>query len=435
MKQPDTLAIMLLAGALALALGRVLAVPFKRFGQPVVLAQIFAGIVLGPAILGGIWPAATDTLFTPEVRAALSAVGTVGLVLFMFLIGLEFNPKVLRRHDRLLAKVSAGALLLPFVMGLGVAAILLSSHPIAPDVTTLGFVLFVATALSITAFPVLACIIDDRRIGELHVSQLALGSAAAQDIGGWMLVTIALTAAAGGGADGPLRIVLELVAFIVVLIWVVRPLLAYVLARLDKDDAPQHALAIVLVALLTCAGTTELMGLHAVIGAFALGVAIPRQAMTDLVPRLDATIRPLTLTVLLPISFLMPGLTFSLEGLGAERIGEVLLVLFVACFGKIVGGGVAGRLGGMTKRDSRALGVMLNTRGLMELVVLQVGFQAGIINREVFSVLLVMALVTTLMTNPLLNRLGIVAPPEEESDKRAEAQLPPAKERETALVE
>jgi K+:H+ antiporter len=413
MIQLDTLAQMLLVVALVLALGRALSIPARRLGQPVVLAEIIAGIVLGPAVLGGLWPGSTHALFPTDVREALSVVGGLGLVLFMFLVGLDFDPAILRRHDRLVAKVSAGALLVPFVLGLGVAAVLARSYPVPAGVTHVGFDLFIATALSITAFPVLARIVDERGLGELHVAQVSLAAAAVQDVAGWMLLTVALTAAAGTGAGTSFRIVLELAAFLVVLVCVVRPGLRFVLARLGPDGTP-HALAIVLVALFASAATTEGIGLHSVLGAFALGVVVPRREMTDLVPRLDAAIRPLTIAVLLPVYFLLPGLTFTLSGLGWETVGVVLLVVAAACIGKLAGGGLAARLGGLPRSEAWTIGVLLNTRGLVELIVLQIGFQAGIIDREVFSVLLVMALTTTLMTGPLLTLLGVERPPPED---------------------
>lgn len=406
---PDhTIGWLLLALAIVIAVGQLLAILLRRWHQPAALAQIVAGILLGPAILGAVWAGATDTLFPPDVRSALAAIGTVGLALFMFLVGTQFDVPLIRREDRTLGFVSAGAVCLPFALGIGVAALLLSTHDLGGEVDTLPFVLFVATALSITAFPVLAAIVEDIGMRPLRVAQLAIGSAAVQDAAGWILLTAALTAAsAGSGGSHLLRVLAELVAFLAVIVLVVRPLAARFVADSDGLVRPA-AVPVIASGLLASAATTELMGLHAVLGAFAFGVVIPRGTHGELIPRIDAVFRPLTVAVLLPVTFVLPGLTFSLSGLSFQRVAEVLLIIACACVGKIAGGSIPALIRGAPRREALILGVLLNTRGLVELVVLQVGYDAGIIDRQIFSELLVMALVTTFATVPLVRRLGVV---------------------------
>ena len=396
MTSQEVLGRLLLVIAIVILLGRPLALLLARLDQPPVLAEIGIGIILGPAVLGAVWPQAMEALLPAEVRAALAATGGVGLVLFMFLVGLEFDLAAARRHDRVMAGISLGSVVLPFALGILLALVIHKTHAGELDVAIVPFALFIATALSITAFPVLARIVADLGLESARTAQLALGSAALQDVAGWLLLAVSLAAFTASGATELLRLVLELAAFIAVLAFVVRPVL--------RRSSHQAGLAIIATGLFASAATTQLIGLHSVLGAFAFGLIVPSRATGRADAGLDATIRPLTTTVLLPLAFVLPGLSITLDGLSPGRVAETALIVACACVGKVVGAGVPARIAGFSRTDAAGIGVLLNTRGLIEIIVLQVGLSAGIIDRQIFTELLVMALATTLMTGPLLRR-------------------------------
>ncbi len=387
---------MLLVVAIVIVVARPLGLLLIRLKEPPVLAEIAVGIGLGPAVLGAVWPQAMHTLLPADVRGTIVAIGGVGLVLFMFLVGLEFDVGAARRQDRALVAISCGSVLLPFALGGVLAALLHETHAADNRVAFVPFALFIATALSITAFPVLARIVLDSGLEGVGPAQLALGSAALQDVAGWLLLAVSLATFTAGSAFDLVRLALELAAFLAVLVYAVRPIL--------RRTSNQAGLAIVAAGLFASAATTQLIGLYSVLGAFAFGVIVPRRAIGRPHDGFDAMIRPLTMTVLLPMAFVLPGLSFTLDGFSASRVAEVVLIVACACIGKVVGAGVPARMVGFSRSDAVGIGVLLNTRGLVEIIVLQVGLTAGIIDRQLFSEMLIMALVTTLMTGPLVRR-------------------------------
>jgi Kef-type K+ transport system membrane component KefB len=381
----------------------------KRFGQPAVLGEILGGIALGPTLLGAFPGDPSKMLFPVAVRPSLSAIGNVGLVLFMFLVGLEVDVGAVRRHDRALAAVSFCAVALPFGLGIGVAALLYPSHELVAGhkVGFVPFAMFIATALSITAFPVLARILADRRLQGTRLGELALTSAGVQDGVGWLLLAASLVALSGGGPAHLARIVAEAAAFAAVLLLVVRPLLARLLARSDGSGfvlLDPVTLAIGGVAL--SAAATQLIGLHVVIGAFAFGLAFPRSEPATVARRLETTFRPATMLLFLPVYFLTPGLNVNLRALDTQAIWQLCLVLTAACAGKLLGAAVPARLRGLSWREAGSLGALLNARGLIELVVLTIGLNRHVLDHRLFTVMVCMAVLTTLATGPLLTFLS-----------------------------
>ncbi len=395
----------LLAVAVVVAATRLLAPGLRRVGQPEVLAPVLAGILLGPVLLGAVAGDAMAWLFPAGVRGALSAVGGLGLVLFLFLMGLRVDLPAVRGGGSRLAAITAGSVVLPFVLGVLAAVTVLAGR--APSgVGGLAFAVVVGTALSVTALPVLARILDERSLTETPVGQLVLASASLQDAVAWLLLAVSL-ALASSGVGGLLLAVGGAAALVALLVLVVRPLVRGPLrARLVDVDGPDGAaLGLVAAGLLGCAALTQLTGLHAALGALAFGVAFPRSVLGDLHAGLERALGPVTRGVLLPTYFLVPGLSFSLHGLGGGSVPTILALLACATGGKLLGAGVPALLSGVPRRPAATIAVLMNTRGLVELIVLGVALQAGVIDARLYSELALVALITTAMTGPLLGRL------------------------------
>jgi Kef-type K+ transport system membrane component KefB len=405
----EVLARLLIDIAILIAVSQLLRLVLVPLRQPDVIAYVLAGFVLGPSLLGNLPGDPSSFLFPEEVRSGLSTIGSLGLVIFAFAIGLELDLGAVRRQSRAVLGVSAGALAVPLAAGAGLALALYPAHrAVGGDaVPRLAFVLFLATAMAVTAFPVLVAIVSERGMRETPLGRLAVSSAAVQDAVGWVLLAAALAAFSGGGSD-LVRTLAEAAAFFVVLI-LVRPLLKAALASPSLGGAGGDigALAISIGFAAGCAGATQAIGLHLVVGAFAAGVAFPRRAMPARarVPVLSGALMPLTMALLLPIYFLGPGLAVDVGSIGAGGLATLGAIFLVACGSKLVGGTLGARFAGLPWAEAGVLGVLLNTRGLMELVVLSVGYSEGVLDRALYSELVIVALLTTLMTGPLLDLL------------------------------
>ncbi len=437
MSADRVLAQLLLDLAVVVVAAKLLRVLLARFGQPRVLADVMAGIVLGPTLLGRLPGDPTTFLFPREVRPALGLVGALGLALFAFAVGLELDLAAMRRRSRLVASVSACALALPFAVGLGLASVLYGAHRLVGGhaVPLLAFALFLATSMAVTAFPVLAAILAERGIRRSPLGELALGSAALQDAVGWMLLAVTLAVLSGRGGAHVLRVVVATAAFVLVLAFVARPLLGAVLraSRLRCESGPARRasrsaglVSIAVTYATICAGVTQLIGVHEVLGAFAAGVAFPRDGDLERDEARGAVTRavlPITFAVLLPVYFLMPGLAIDAGAIKGGGMAELGLIVAAACASKALGAGVSARRGGLPWCEVLPLAVLLNTRGLMELVVLTVGYTEGVLDRNLFSELVLMAILTTMMTGPLLDMLrrrGIAVAGERGADARGE---------------
>ena len=396
----------LLAVAVVVAVTQLLAPVLRRLGQPAVLAQVLAGILLGPALLGALPGSSADWLFPADVRAALSAVGGIGLVLFLFLMGLQLDLPRAASGGRRLAAVTAGSVAVPFALGVLAAVTVLAGRE--PDgVGGLAFAVFIGTALSVSALPVLARILDERGLTHSRVGQLALASASLQDAVAWLLLAASLALAASGPSE-LLRALAGLAALSALLALVVRPLLAGRLgARLGaRGSGDGAALGAVAVGLLGCAALTQLTGLHAALGALAFGAAFPRGVLVGVRVGIERAVGPLTRGVLLPVFFLVPGLSFTLDDLGGSSVPVILALFACATAGKLIGAGVPALMGGLPRREAAAVAVLLNTRGLVELIVLNVALTNGVIDAGLYSELAIVALATTFMTGPLLRRIA-----------------------------
>ena len=407
----------LLAGlAVLVILARLLGALARRLGQPAVIGEVLAGIALGPTLFHG---AISDALFPDDIRPLLGALAAVGIAVFMFIIGLEWDATLIRGIGSLAATVSFSSILLPFGLGAALAVYLLDDH--AADDRT-AFMLFMGIAMSITAFPVLARILTDRGMSRSPLGVVALACASIDDVLAWSLLA-AVVALSGSAGSEEWRILLA-VPYLLGMFFVVRPLLRRIMARRTDLRLTPTVFACVLAGLLLSAAATEWLGLHYIFGAFLFGVILPRTGTAQLREDVHDRLGQMSGTLLLPVFFLVAGLKVDLSGLDASGLGDLALILVVAIGGKFAGAFAAARLNKMPVRESTALATLMNTRGLTELIVLNVGLQLGILGQDLYSLMVVMAVVTTAMAGPLLN--WILGRPAGEDREPARAPKPSA---------
>jgi Kef-type K+ transport system membrane component KefB len=395
------LALLSVQAVLVIGASRLLALVLRPLGQPLVIAEVLAGIALGPSILGALSPDTMAMLFPANSMGVLGLVSQLGLVFFMFIIGLELEPALLRGLGKSALAISSLSIVLPFALGAGAAVILAPSLSSA-DVPLLSFVLFLGIAMSITAFPVLARILSERDLIHTPIGALAIACAAVDDVTAWcLLALVSAVVRASGFGSAALTVVLA-VAYCATMWLVARPLLAkLVRERTDRRGISQRMVAFTVVLLLLSALATDAIGIHALFGAFFFGVVIPREG--GLAHGLRERLEDFVVVMLLPLFFAYSGLRTQiglLNDAGGWAIAGLLTLLAVA--GKFGGATLAARGTGQSWSDALSLGVLMNTRGLMELVVLNIGLDLGVISPRVFTMMVLMALVTTVMTSPLV---------------------------------
>lgn len=383
------LAVIIIAARL---LGRVA----KACGQPSVVGEILAGILLGPTLFSG---AITRTLFPTEVLGSLRALAVVGLVLFMFVVGYEVDRSLIRGRERVAVRVSIGSIILPLALGAALGVWLADRHGVD---RVLPFALFVGASMSVTAFPVLARILTDRGLQRTRVGGLAIASAAVDDVLAWSLLAVVVTIAGSEGGGEQWHVLLSPV-YIAVMALVVRPLLQrLVAARSKAGRLTPDLLAVIVVGLFLSCWATEWLGVHYIFGAFIFGAVMPRLDAAELREEVLERLEQISVIVLLPVFFVIAGLGVDLSKVGVSGLLELVAILVVAIVGKFVGAFLGARSSGVGVRQSAVLGSLMNTRGLTEIVILTVGLQIGILDQELFSLMVVMALVTTIMAGPLL---------------------------------
>lgn len=386
-----------------LTTARVCGWVLRYVGQPSVVGEMAAGLMLGPVVMGALFPSLHAQLFSRESLQGLSSLSTLGLVLFMFVVGLELRASQgVREQLRSAGYVGVLSTVVPAALGIAIAPAL---HPsLAPaGVGFWPFALFIAAALSITAFPVMARILKDRGMTRTSFGQLSLGAAAVVDVFAWILLAFVVAmVGAGEGLQGLLKTTLGMVGVLCVLFLAVKPAFAWLLRTRAPEGEPSITLmAELMIGLLATALATEWLHLHAVFGAFLFGACLPRD--DRLLKSLTERIEPISIVVLMPLFFALAGLGTTSSAFSGAGFGAMMLILGVAAFGKIAGGAIGARMAGYGWRDSLATGSLMNARGLMELIVMKIGLDAGLIGPELFTMLLVMALVTTAMTGPLIN--------------------------------
>ena len=385
-----------------LLLGRWLGKLFVYFGQPRVIGEMVAGIMLGPSLLGRIWPDAMHFILPTDVQPFLGIIAQIGVILYMFLVGLELNAGLLRSRAHATIAISHTSILVPFLLG-ATLALWLYPQLSTGDVPFTSFALFMGVAMSITAFPVLARILTDRHIVNTELGVVALSCAAIDDVTAWCLLAF-VVGVAQAEVNGAVQTTIMAVAYIAVMFIVVRPLALRYLGH-DSNHPPRRMAVWVLVALLFSALTTEWIGIHAIFGAFVLGAIIPHDS--DVARDFSNKLEDIVKILLLPAFFAYTGMRTEI-GLvtGWQAWMFCAVIILVATLGKFGGTLAAARFTGLDWRTSSALGILMNTRGLMELIVLNIGLELGVISPKLFAMMVIMALVTTIATTPVLHLLG-----------------------------
>ncbi|MCC7422073.1 MAG: cation:proton antiporter [Planctomycetaceae bacterium] len=399
---PHQLAHVLLALAVVILAGRLLGIAFRRIGQPPVIGEIVAGILLGPSLLGRVSPAALDFVFPTTIHGTLGIVSNLGLVLYMFTVGLELDGSHVRDRAHATVAISHTGIVFPFILGLILALFL---YPVVStdDVPFTGFALFMGAAMSITAFPVLARILTDRNLHRTSLGVVALTCAAADDVTAWCLLAVVVGVARARMSDAVTMLSLT-AAYLGLMFFVARPLVMRYAKRWLNTEPSQNTVALLFVGLLLSAVTTEAIGIHAVFGAFLVGAMIP--SGSPLAKRLVAILQDTVAVLLLPAFFAFTGLRTQIGLVSGVQAWLICAgIIAVATLGKFGGTTIAARVSGLSWRESSALGVLMNTRGLMELIVLNIGLDLKIISPTLFAMMVMMAIVTTVATAPILRRL------------------------------
>ncbi len=387
--------------ALIIVVARLFGAAAKRVGQPPVIGEILAGLLLGPTIWGTTF---TTTLFPSELLPPLTAIANLGLALFMFVVGFEVDLGLVRGREQVAASVAVGSIAAPLVLGAGLGVWLAHQHHVHHQVT---FVLFFGTAMSITAFPVLARILTDRGLHRTRVGGLALAAASIDDVLAWALLAVVLAVAGAGSGHSQWRLALAPV-YAAAMIWLVRPLLRRLGETFRRDGTlTPTVLAVVLVLLLLAGAATDWMGVKFIFGAFIFGLVMPRD-IPALREAVLSRIEQVSVIVLLPVFFVVAGIKVNLRGVGLSGLADLGLIMVVAVAGKFGGAYYGARLARVRSRQAGALAALMNTRGLTELVVLTIGLQMAILGRSLYSLMVVMAVVTTAMAGPLLR---VIYPP------------------------
>ncbi|MFA6145115.1 MAG: cation:proton antiporter [Sulfurimonas sp.] len=372
--------------------------------QPTVVGEIIAGIVLGPSLLGLFFPEYSIFLFPKESLGNLSLISQLGLIFFMFVVGMELDFEKIKKQSSSSVFISHASIIFPFFLGVVLSYWL---YPLfAPqNVSFMPFALFIGIAMSITAFPVLARIIKEKNLTDTSYGAMAITCAATDDITAWYILALIIALSISGTLGSSLFLLLFIAAYVVVMFYGIRPLLAKI-GSTQNERLSMNAMSAIVVLLLISSLVTESIGIHALFGAFMAGTMMPSSATSRLKELIAPRLEYVSLLVLLPLFFALTGLRTEI-GLLNTSDGWLIcgLIIIIAVTGKLLGSSLAAKFMGFNWRDSFALGILMNTRGLMELVVLNIGYEMGILSAELFTMFVIMALVTTFMTGPILNAI------------------------------
>jgi Kef-type K+ transport system membrane component KefB len=401
---PGILLHVLLALVVIIVVARILGALFRKLNLPQVMGEVVAGILLGPSFLGWLAPELASRILPVNTAPYLALIAQVGVVLYMFLVGLELDLDLLQERTRAAIAISHASIVLPFLSGAAIALWLYPRYS-ASAVSFTTFALFIGVAMSITAFPVLARILTDRGMQKTRLGVLALACAAINDVVAWCLLAFVISVA-HAQTGSLLFILLTTIAFILfVLLIAKRGALQLVRWQTAKGRTTKDIFAVVCAALLLSALVTERIGIHALFGAFLLGTVIPHNSA--LAHDIREKCEDLVVVLFLPVFFVFTGMRTQI-GLvhGAYDWLACILIIGVASLGKFGGSLFAARWTGSDWREAASLGVLMNTRGLMELIVLNVGLDLGVLSPVLFTMFVIMAVVTTLVTTPILHKLG-----------------------------
>ncbi len=408
------MAILLLQIIVIIAFARLFGFLFKRIGQPAVIGEIVAGIILGPSILGLFFPEINHFLFPPSSLGTLQFLSEIGLILFMFIIGMELDLKAIAKQAYGAVIISHASIVIPYTLGMGLAYFIYKDY--APEgISFLSFSLFMGIAMSITAFPVLARILKEKGLTRSRLGAMALTCAAADDLTAWCILAAVIALAKSGSSISVLYTIGLAVIYVLIMLKLVRPFLERLSHVYDNKEKKRTAIIALLFSILIISSyITSIIGIHALFGAFIAGIIMPssfsfRQIVID-------KIEDVSIILLLPLFFVITGLRTQVallnEGYLWVTFGWILLV---AVAGKFGGSTLAAKMVGQSWKDSLSIGVLMNTRGLMQLIVLNIGYDLGILSPQIFAMMVLMALVTTFMTGPALDLINWLMPERQEA--------------------
>jgi K+:H+ antiporter len=393
----------LIALLVIIAASRGVGAIFRFFHQPPVIGEVLAGILLGPSLLGKLAPTVMASVFPSSVIPLVGIIAQIGVLLFMFVVGLELNTELLQKKSHETLAISHASILLPFLLGAGLA---LGLYPVLSnrEVTFTAFSLFLGISMSVTAFPVLARILMDRKLHRSRMGTLALTCAAVDDVTAWCLLAFVVGVIEAKVRGAAVTAALTLL-YIFAMFGLVRPLARRFVSRYEQSGAPgQGMMGPVTIALLLSSLATETIGIHSLFGAFMLGAIIPHDSV--LARTLTSKLEEFVVVMLLPTFFAFTGLRTQIGLIHGDQWLICGLIILVACAGKFGGSALAARLSGLNWRDSASLGILMNTRGLMQLIVLNIGLDLKVISPTLFAMLVLMAVVTTFATTPILDALN-----------------------------
>jgi Kef-type K+ transport system membrane component KefB len=389
---------------LILALSRIVGLLFRYLHQPQVMGEMIAGIMLGPSVFGAIAPALSARIFPAESIPLLNILSQIGVIFFLFLVGLELDPKLLQKRGHQAVVISHASIIAPFLLGAGLTLYLYPRlFNDAPHMPFVSVCLFMGAAMSITAFPVLARILTERNLHKTKVGAIAITCAAVDDVTAWCMLAFVVGIARADGLIPGLETAGLAIVYVAVMFVLIRPLLKRLQLYYDRQGRlSQTMVAAIFLLILASAYTTEWIGIHALFGAFLMGAIMPKGSR--FVRTLSDKLEDYTVILLLPIFFAFTGLRTQIGLLSSAQLWlDTLLITVVACLGKFGGSTIAGIATGLPIREASVVGILMNTRGLMELVILNIGFQEGVITPAVFAMMVIMALVTTALTTPVLH--------------------------------
>lgn len=403
----DPLAILLAQIVMIILVARLFGWIFKKIGQPTVIGEIIAGIVLGPSLVGFYFPGFSAALFPVESLGNLKFLSQIGLILFMFVIGMELDIKILKNKASEAIVISHASIVIPFALGIGLSYFVYNKF--APEgVEFLSFSLFMGIAMSITAFPVLARIVQERGIHKTKLGAIVITCAAADDITAWCLLAVVIAIVKAGNFLGSLYVISLAVLYVLAMIFIVKPFLKRIGDLYgSKDSIGKPVMAIFFLFLILSSYATEVIGIHALFGAFMMGSIMPDVSKFRMI--FIEKVEDVAVILLLPLFFVYTGLQTEIGLINDPYLWKITAaIIAVAVVGKFLGSALAARFVGQNWKDSLTIGALMNTRGLMELIVLNIGLELKVLTPEVFAMMVIMALVTTFMTGPALDFINFI---------------------------
>jgi Kef-type K+ transport system membrane component KefB len=399
------ISILLLQVIIILVLSRIFGILFRKLGQQTVVGEIVAGIFLGPSVLGWLFPGFSSLIFPHDSFVSLQFISQIGLAFFMFVIGMDLDLSKIKNKTNDAVLISHISIILPFFLGTVLSFYIYND--LAPlNVSFSSFALFMGIAMSITAFPVLARIIRERGLTRTPLGVLIITCAAADDVTAWCLLAVVIAVVKAGSLTSALFTIGLTVSYIILMIYVIKPRLQKISERrINSETIDSTIIGVAFFILLFSAYFTEIIGIHALFGSFIAGVIMPNKGKFREI--LKDKVEDMSTILLLPIFFAFTGLRTQIGLLNDSKLWIICLaVIFLAIAGKLAGSAITAKIVGRTWKESLSIGVMMNTRGLMELVVLNIGYDLGILSPTIFAIMVLMALTTTLMTGPLLDTVN-----------------------------